>query len=188
MKGKSYTSSFSQRKLVPVSQESSSQTTHLLLGFNEIKELYCYEFMGWDGLLLLNISHSNISKIADYIFFNLNQLRELDISNNAVVKLPVHVFQGLVYGELETAMYKSLFQNKLQNDSESSDTFINKAVLTVASYTRTVYYKWNRIPVFYHLLSQKQIPNIGLFQHFVWISSINCFSLFICLLIFGDLF
>ena len=34
----------------------------------------------WDGLWLLNILHNNISKIADYAFFNLNQLRELDIS------------------------------------------------------------------------------------------------------------
>ena len=33
---------------------------------------YCYEFIGWDGLLLLNIFH-----------------------NNAIVNLPVHVFQGL---------------------------------------------------------------------------------------------
>ena len=87
VEGKSYTSSFSRRKLVSVPQESSSQTTHLLLGFNEIKELYCYEFMRWDGLWLL--------KIADYKFFNLNQLRELDISNSAIVNLPVHVFQGL---------------------------------------------------------------------------------------------
>ena len=55
---------------------------------------YHYAFMGWDGLLLLNISHNNISKIADYAFFNLNHLRELDISNNAIVNLPVHVFQG----------------------------------------------------------------------------------------------
>ena len=57
---------------------------------------YCYEFMGWDGLLLLNILHNNISKLADYAFFNLNQLRELDISNNVKVNLPVHVFQGLI--------------------------------------------------------------------------------------------
>ena len=85
--GKSYTPSLSGRKLVvSVPQESSSQTTHLLLGFNEIKELYHYEFMGWDVLCLL--------KIADYAFFNLHQLRELDISNNAIVNLPVHVFQG----------------------------------------------------------------------------------------------
>ena len=83
MEGKSYTSSFSRRKLVSVPQESSSQTTYLLLGFNEVKELYPYEFIGWDGLLLLNILHNNISKIADYAFCNLNQLRELDISNNA---------------------------------------------------------------------------------------------------------
>ena len=75
VEGKSYTSSFSGRKLVSVPQESSSQSTHLLLGFNEIKELYHYEFMGWDGLWLLNISHNNISKIADCAFFNLNQLR-----------------------------------------------------------------------------------------------------------------
>ena len=45
------------------------------------------------------------------------------------------------------------FKNKLQDDAESSDTFINKAVLTPASYTRTVYYKYNKIPVFYHLPS-----------------------------------
>ena len=55
---------------------------------------YHYEFMEWDGLLLLNILHNN--KIADYAFFNFNQLRELDISNNAIVNLPVHVFQGLI--------------------------------------------------------------------------------------------
>ena len=91
---KSYTSSFSRRKLVSVPHESSSQTTHLLFGFNEIKELYHYEFIGWDGLWLLNILGNNISKIADFAFFNLNQLRVLDISNNAIVNLPVHVFQG----------------------------------------------------------------------------------------------
>ena len=68
VEGKSYTSSFIGRKLVSVPQESSSQTTHLLLGFNEIKELYHYEFMGWDGIWLWNISHNSISKIADYAF------------------------------------------------------------------------------------------------------------------------
>ena len=93
---KSYMSSFSGRKLVSVPQESSSQTTHLLLGFNEIEELYCYEFVGWDGQWLLNISHNNISNIANYAFFRLNPLRELDISNNATVNFPVHVFHGLI--------------------------------------------------------------------------------------------
>ena len=39
-------------------------------------------------------------------------------------------------------MYKSFTSNKLRDNAESSDTFINKAVLTVASYT---------IPIFYHL-------------------------------------
>ena len=57
---------------------------------------YHYEFMGWDGLLLLNISQKNISKLADYVFFNLNQWTELDINNNAIVNLPVHGFQGLI--------------------------------------------------------------------------------------------
>ena len=59
-----------------------------------MRSKYLYEFMGWDGLLLLNILHNNISKIADYAFFNLNQLKELDISNNAIINLPVHVFLG----------------------------------------------------------------------------------------------
>ena len=77
MEGKSYTSSFSGRKLVSVTQESSSQTTHLLLGFNEIEELYYYEFMGWDGLLLLNILHNNISKIADYLFFLFESIKRV---------------------------------------------------------------------------------------------------------------
>ena len=46
---------------------------------------YCYEFMGWDGILLLNILHNN-------------QLKELwDIRNNAIINLPVHVFQGLIF-------------------------------------------------------------------------------------------
>ena len=45
---------------------------------------YRYEFMGWDGLLLLNILHNN-------------QLKELgDISNNAIVNFPVHIFHGLI--------------------------------------------------------------------------------------------
>ena len=48
-------------------------------------------------------------------------------------------------------MYESFTPNKLQNNPENSDTFINKVVLTVASYTRTIYYKYNGIPVFYHL-------------------------------------
>ena len=48
-------------------------------------------------------------------------------------------------------MYESFISNKLQDNAESSDTFINKSVLTVASYTRTIYYKYNTIPVFYHL-------------------------------------
>ena len=61
----------------------------------------------WDGMdyCYWNILHNNISKVADYTFFNLNQLRELDISNSAIVNLPVHVFQGLICfkgGELET--------------------------------------------------------------------------------------
>ena len=70
-----------------------------------MRSKYHYEFMGWDGLLLLNILHNNISKIADYAFSNLNQLRELDISNNAIVNLlvlcilGVDLFKG---GELET--------------------------------------------------------------------------------------
>ena len=48
-------------------------------------------------------------------------------------------------------MYEPLTQNKLWNNPENSDTFINKTVLPVASYTRTVYYKYNRILVFHHL-------------------------------------
>ena len=37
VEGKGYMSSFSGRKHVSVAQESSSQTTHLLLNFNEIE-------------------------------------------------------------------------------------------------------------------------------------------------------
>ena len=69
------------------------------------------------------------------------------------------------------------FHNKLQDNAEISDTFINKAVLTVASYRRTIYYKYNRIPVFYHLPFAFMETNskIGLFKYFVCICSINCF-------------
>ena len=79
--------------------------------------------------------------------------------------------------------------NKLQDDAESSDTFINKAVLTAASYTRTVYYKYNRIPVFYHLPFAFMETNskMGLFKHSVFIWSTNCLFLSIYLYIFGDL-
>ena len=45
--GKSYTSSFSGRKLLSVPLESSSRTTHLLLGFNEIEVLLGIYGMGW---------------------------------------------------------------------------------------------------------------------------------------------
>ena len=73
-------------------------------------------------------------------------------------------------------MYKSFTPNKLQDNPESSDTFIKTAVLTVASYTRTVYYKYNRIPVFYHLPFAFTETNskMGLFKHSVFICSINC--------------
>ena len=47
VEGKSFMSSFSGRKLVSVPQESSSQTTHLLVGFNEIKVLLRIYGMGW---------------------------------------------------------------------------------------------------------------------------------------------
>ena len=81
------------------------------------------------------------------------------------------------------------FNNKLQDNAESSDTFINTAVLTVASYTRTVYYKYNRIPVFYHLTFGFMETNskMSLFQHFVCVCSINCFYLYVYIF-FGDLF
>ena len=48
-------------------------------------------------------------------------------------------------------MYKPLTPNNYRNNSENNDTFINKAALTVASYTRTIYCKYNRILVLYHL-------------------------------------
>ena len=82
------------------------------------------------------------------------------------------------------------FQNKLQDNAESSDTSINKAALTLACYTRSIYYKYNRILVFYQLPFTFMETNskMGLFQHFVCISSIICIFLFICLYIFGDLF
>ena len=86
-------------------------------------------------------------------------------------------------------MYEPLTPNNLPNNPENSDTFINKAVLTVASYTRTVYYKYNRILVLYHLPFAFMETNwkMGLFKHSVFMCSINCLFLFICLLIFGDL-
>ena len=73
-------------------------------------------------------------------------------------------------------MYESFTSNKLQDNPESSDTFINKAVLTVASYIRTIYYKYNRIPVFYHLPFAFKETNekMGLFKHSVFLCSINC--------------
>ena len=68
------------------------------------------------------------------------------------------------------------FHNKLQDNTESSDTFMNIAVLTVASYTRTIYYKYNRIPVFYHLPFAFMETNskMGLFKHSVFVCSTNC--------------
>ena len=73
-------------------------------------------------------------------------------------------------------MYESFTSKKLQDDAESSDTFINKAVLTAASYTRTVYYKYNRIPLFYHLpfASTETNSKMGLFQHSVFLCSTPC--------------
>ena len=67
-------------------------------------------------------------------------------------------------------------QNKLQDNAESNNTFINKAVLTVASYTRTIDYKYNRIPVFYHLPFAFMETNskMGLFKHSVFVCSTNC--------------
>ena len=64
----------------------------------------------------MNISQNNISKIVDYEFFNLNQLRVLDTSNNAIVNLPVHVFQGLI-------CLKEVFLQNNQLDYMSLKTF-----------------------------------------------------------------
>ena len=53
--------------------------------FVSMRLKYCYEFMGWDGLLLLNILQNN-------------QLKDMgDISKNTIVNLSVHVFQGLIF-------------------------------------------------------------------------------------------
>ena len=78
------------------------------------------------------------------------------------------------------------FHDKLQDNAESSDTFINKAVLTVVSNTRTFYYKYNRIPVFYHFPSWKQIQKwVYLNILFAYVPLIVFLS--ICSYIFGDL-
>ena len=73
-------------------------------------------------------------------------------------------------------MYESFTSNKLQDNAESSATFINKAVLTLASNTRTVYYRYSRIPVFYHLPFAFMETNskMGLFKHIVFKCSTNC--------------
>ena len=56
-------------------------------------------------------------------------------------------------------MYESFTSNKLQDNAESSDTLINKAVLTVASDTRKELFTINTIEFqsFNHLSSWKQI-------------------------------
>ena len=56
-------------------------------------------------------------------------------------------------------MYESFTSNKLQDNAESSDTFINKAVLTVASYKEPFTINTIEFQSFtiYHLPSQKQI-------------------------------
>ena len=94
VEGKSYTSSLAGENLY-LSLRKAVHRQHIYCLASMRLKCY-YEFMGLDGLLLLNILYNNISKIEDYTFFNLNQLRELDISNNAIVYLPVHVFQGLI--------------------------------------------------------------------------------------------
>ena len=86
-------------------------------------------------------------------------------------------------------MYESFTSNKLQDNAESSDTFINKAVLTVASYTRTIYYKYNRIPVFYHLpfaFMETNLKWVYLNILFFYVTLIVFFYLYVY--IFGDLF
>ena len=85
-------------------------------------------------------------------------------------------------------MYESFTSNKSQDNAESSDTFINKAALTFVSYTRTIYYKYNRIPVFYHL----PLPSWKQIQKWVYLNILfSCVPLIvflsICLYIFGDL-
>ena len=55
---------------------------------------------------------------------------------------------------------KSFIQNELQDDAESSDTFINKAVLTLASHTTTFSIKFQSFTI-YHLPNSK----MGLLQH-----------------------
>ena len=83
-------------------------------------------------------------------------------------------------------MYKSFTSNKLQDNAESSDTFINKAILTAASYTRTICYKFQSFTI-YHLPSWKQIKKwVHLNILFLYVPLIVFLS--ICLYIYRDLF
>ena len=52
------------------------------------------------------------------------------------------------------------FHNKLQDNAESGETFINKAVFDCCFLYKNGYYKYKRIPVFYHLPFA--------FTHLVW--------------------
>ena len=78
------------------------------------------------------------------------------------------------------------FHNTLQDNAESSDTFINKAVFDCCFLYKNCYYKYNRIPVFYHLPFAFMETNskMALFQHFVCICSINgFFNLYVYILL-----
>ena len=86
-------------------------------------------------------------------------------------------------------MYKSFTSNRLQDNPESSDTFINKTVLTVACHTRTIYYKTIKFQYFliYHLHSWKQIKKwVYLNILFSYVPLIVFLSIY--LYIYGDLF
>ena len=93
--------------------------------------------MGWDGLLLLNILHNN-------------QLKELGhTSNNAMASTCIPGVK---------LMYEPLTPNKLPNNLEDSDTFINKAVLPIQE-PFTINIIESLSFTIYHLPSWNQLEN-----------------------------
>ena len=77
VEGKSYTSSFSRRKLVSVHQESSSQTTHLLFGFNEIEVLEGKSYTSSFSRRKFVSVHQESSSQTTHLLFGFNEIEVL---------------------------------------------------------------------------------------------------------------
>ena len=77
---------------------AETRYTHVSLPFNSLKSVP-EELFQLQSLLTLNLSNNNISKVPPVIRWNCPKLKELDLSHNKLVNVPLGLFKGVNQGK-----------------------------------------------------------------------------------------